>query len=137
MFYSLVQIVLVLVLFLLFSTLDSTNHNSHSSFGSLIYRSVLTSCIFIMINLSPLSSHSIILQVRADWSGHHHDSGQERSLRLAQVGSQDHGHGPASPGTQPGPVRHPLQGMQDTRVIGLLLRFPPHLPPPRPPSGYK
>ena len=77
----------------------------------------------MMINLSV--PHSIMFQVRSDWAGHHHDAGQERSLRLPEVGSsQDHRHGPASAGTQPGPVRHTLQGMQDTRVIGLLLTLP-------------
>ena len=76
-----------------------------------------------------------MLQVRPVWSGHHHDAGQARSLRLAQVGSENHRHGPASTGTQPGPVRHTLQRMQDTRVLGLLLMLP--LPPPTPRDTYK
>ena len=64
-----------------------------------------------------------VLQVR--WKpgrpGNHNDPGSEGALRVPA--SRPHrGHGYALPRPQPGTVRNTLQGLQDPRVIGLLLK---------------
>ena len=70
------------------------------------------------------------LQVRRDGrdgrerGGGHHDPRPAGPLRLA-AGRPRPGCRPAAPRAQPGPVRHALKRLQDSRVFRLLLRGEP------------